>query len=449
MTASIRLFSAVILIFTVLTFPGRSADPGMALDAHLEANPGGMAAFTFDRADYRGDIADLPIGVFDSGVGGLTVLEAILTLDAYHNDNLKPGADGRPDFENERFLYLGDQANMPYGNYPKAGKLDYLRELILKDAVFLLGKRYHSVGMVADKGAVFPDGIPHSVADSVRYDKPPVKAIVIACNTATAYGFEDLQAAVKRWNLPVIVVGVVEAGARGLLETTGDGAIGVMATVGTCDSGVYPRTIQSTLGRAGRGLASITQYGSADLAAVIEGDPSLTVTVPEQVATDVRRLVEAHRDSLAGAEPIPLAKIVLGCTHFPLVVAEIEAAFASLREDPALAPYIAAEQVYVDPAEWTARQLFRELASAKLRRLDWAAPETASDRFFLSIVHPTRSNVRLNPDGSLHHDYKYGRDSGQFFEDTIVVPMTRTILPETGRRLVSEKLPEVWSRLPE
>jgi glutamate racemase len=413
---------------------GASARPdpvASALDAHLAAHPAGDAPFTFDASAYRGDLSQLPIGVFDSGIGGLTVLEAILSLDAFHNDDLKPGPDGRPDFENERFVYLGDQANMPYGNYPKSGKADYLRELILKDAVFLLGRRYHK-----------PEG------GEARFDKPPVKAIVIACNTATAYGYEDVKAAVARWGLPVLVVGVVEAGARGLLETEEEGAIGVMATVGTCDSGVYPRTIQSTLGRAGRGVAAVTQLGSADLAAVIEGDPSRAATVSEQVAGDVRRLVEAHRDSSEDGGA-PLSRIVLGCTHFPLVLDEIEAAFAGLREDAAYAPWIAERRHYVDPAEWTARQLFRDLASAKLRRRPCQAAATERDLFFLSVVDPSRSNVRLSSDGGLHESYKYGRAPGGFaIEDTIVVPLTREILPESGRRLVKEALPEVWGRLP-
>ncbi|MBP6784429.1 MAG: aspartate/glutamate racemase family protein [Verrucomicrobiales bacterium] len=417
------------LLSYLFTFLSPAGEVIEAFDAHLAAHPDGAEAFTYDSSVFTGDLSSLPIGVFDSGIGGLTVLEAILTLDAFHNDDLKPGPDGRPDFEDERFVYLGDQANMPYGNYAKVGKTDYLRELILKDAVFLLGNRYHADG-------------------SIHHDKPPVKAIVIACNTATAYGLEDLQAAVKRWNLPVIVVGVVEAGARGLLEKNDMGAIGVMATVGTCDSGVYPRTIQSTLGRAGRGVATITQYGSADLAAVIEGDPSRSATVTEQVAIDVRRLVESHRESRTAAEPKPLATIILGCTHFPLAVAEIDAAFTSLREDPAFAPYIAATRQYVNPAEWTARQLFRELASAKLRHRTGAPFATGRDLFFLSIVDPSRSNIRLNSEGSLHDHYKYGRETGQFVEETVVVPMTRKILPGLSRRLVSEKLPQVWNRIP-
>ena len=73
-------------------------------------------------------------------------------------------------------------------------------------------------------------------------DKPPVKALVIACNTATAYGLDDVRAAQRRWGLPVLVVGVVEAGARAQ-HTEGEGAVGVLATLGTCASEVYPRTI--------------------------------------------------------------------------------------------------------------------------------------------------------------------------------------------------------------
>ena len=64
----------------------------------------------------------LPIGVFDSGTGGLTILQAILTLDAFNNKTDEVGGDRIPDFFNEAFQYLGDHANMPYGNYAVANK---------------------------------------------------------------------------------------------------------------------------------------------------------------------------------------------------------------------------------------------------------------------------------------------------------------------------------------
>ena len=180
---------ALLCVFTVVL--RATDDPLSVAIGHAKAHPQGDVSASFVAADYRGDLRDLPIGVFDSGVGGLTVLEALKAHDRHDNRTGKEGADGVPDFAGERFVYFGDQANMPYGNYSAVGRTDFLRELILRDVLFLLGRRY------------------------VQGQKPPVKAIVIACNTATAYGLEDIRAAVKAWGLPVIVVGVVEAGAQG------------------------------------------------------------------------------------------------------------------------------------------------------------------------------------------------------------------------------------------
>ncbi len=291
-----------LLFFLLITSRALAAD----LVEHASAHPKGDVAYSFDAAAFKEDTRHLPIGVFDSGIGGLTVLEAILTLDAFHNDTLKPGADGRPDFADERFIYFGDQANMPYGNYSSAGRTDYLRELIVKDAVFLLGKRWFD-----------------PASDSFKHDKPPVKAIVIACNTATAYGIEDIGAAIKAWGVPAIVVGVVEAGARGVQAAHHDGAVGVLATVGTCASGAYPRVIGQNLGLAGRSVPVITQQGSANLAGVIEGDPTFKESVAERCDLDVQALMQAHHQSGVAS---PLSTIVLGCTHFPLAQAEIDAA---------------------------------------------------------------------------------------------------------------------------
>jgi site-specific recombinase XerD len=71
-----------------------------------------------------------------------TVLEAVKAHDRHHNLTGAEGADGVPDFAGERFVYFGDQANMPYGNYASAGRTDFLRELVLRDALFLLGRRH-------------------------------------------------------------------------------------------------------------------------------------------------------------------------------------------------------------------------------------------------------------------------------------------------------------------
>lgn len=394
---------------------------------HAVVHPDGLAPVSFERAAYEGDLRDLPIGVFDSGIGGLTVLEAILGLDAFDNRTLQPGADGIPDFEQERFLYLGDQANMPYGHYPAAGRTDYLRELILKDAVFLLGRRWHD-------GREF------------RFDKPPVKAVVIACNTATAYGLEDLRTAFQAWGVPVMVVGVVEAGARGVLATGGrEGAVGVLATVGTCSSGAYPRLIEGALGRAGRTVPVIAQHGSAALAGVIEGDPAFTQSVADCATVEARVLLQTLRQGHPGQK---LGTLVLGCTHYPLARAELEAAFAGLRRDPELGALLAERLVYVDPAEWTARELFLELARAGLRLKPGETCRLQQHAFYVSVANPNGPSLKLTPDGGLDRDFKYGRRPGELErEDTVNVPLRLEDLPAVGRGLIEKRLPQVREAL--
>ena len=412
-----------LLLFAV---PLHAAD----LIEHAKAHPDGKAAFSFDTTSWSDDEASrhLPIGVFGSGIGGLTVLEALLTLDAFNNDTLQPGADGVADFAQERFIYFGDQANMPYGNYSAVQRTDYLRELIVKDAIFLLGRRF------------WP-----AEGKEPHFTKPPVKAIVIACNTATAYGLEDIRKAVAAWKIPVVVVGVVEAGARGVLESKTTGGIGILATVGTCASGVYPRTITSTLGLAGQSVPVIAQQGSATLAGAIEGDAAFPESVSAYALKEARALAEAYRDSIPTK---PLQTIVLGCTHYPLAKDEIDTAFTALRQEPAFADLIAEQRLFVNPAEATAKELFRELAKAKLRLKADERCILEHGQFYLSVPRVDEVGIQLSADGNLDRDYKYSRSPGQFdYEDTKNVPLSPALIPPNSAKLVRERLPVVWRSL--
>ncbi len=457
---------------------------------HSRMHSDGNTAFSVDLSAWSEELRDLPIGVFDSGIGGLTVQEAIFSMDAFNNDNLSPGPDGRKDFENERFIYFGDQANMPYGNYPSVERRDFLKELILKDAAFLLGKRYWAA----------PDAI------EPRLDKPPVKAIVIACNTATAWGLEEIRELISIWKIPVFVVGVVEAGARGVTEVIeSDGkqrTVAVLATVGTCASNAYPKAIGRSVGQAGKQLPIMIQQGSLGLAAAVEGDPAfisselgggtgrssyLGPSVENQkAALDAANLKDYGFDSagLRGDPELPnslrlnsienyvrydvatlvknykasgktsaIDTVVLGCTHFPLVQNEILSAFARMRayETNGETPFkslIAESIAIVDPAELTAKELFRETARRKLLRKSSADSPKSGDLFFISIANQNCPQAVINSDQSLDRDYKYSRDPGHLeIEDTICVPMKIELLPESSVSLIRSRLPEVWRRM--
>jgi glutamate racemase len=468
--------------------PNAQETPLAPLVRHVISNPDGNAPWSVDMRALDGDRSALPVGVFDSGIGGLTVMEAILSLDAFNNQTLQPGADGVPDFAGERFVYFGDQANMPYGNYPQKGRELFLRELIVKDAVFLLGRRYHGGG-------------------AVKSDKPPVKAIVIACNTATAYGIEDIRASLRAWNLDVPVIGVVEAGARAVNETLPangrSGTIAVLATVGTCRSDAYPRAIGRAGGLAGKMIPSIVQHGSVGLAGALEGDPTfvssalkgsqwnnsyLGPAVDNEAALidpallpvygfdqngllgdatqpairqlnsaenyaryDVVTLVEKYRRTGGGA---PITTLVLGCTHYPIAQREISAAFDHLRNFKSAdggQPYRAliAEKIeFVNPAEFTAKELFRELARGRLRAARDSTAPPVLDRIFVSVPNGKWIGARLTNGGPFDPGYKYGRKAGTpAVEDTLCVP-----LKEAGEVLdslsgLAPALPRVWSNL--
>lgn len=131
--------------------------------------------------------SDAPIGIFDSGVGGLTVVRAI--------ERRLP---------NESLIYLGDTARVPYGTRSVATVERYA----LEDLAFIQSKN--------------------------------VKAIVIACNTISA-----LAANLLREQSPVPVIGVIRAGARRAIEMTRSGYVGVIATKGTIASGAYERAMRS------------------------------------------------------------------------------------------------------------------------------------------------------------------------------------------------------------
>jgi glutamate racemase len=197
-------------------------------------------------------LSDLPVAVFDSGVGGLTVLhECLVSL------------------PEEDFLYLGDSARFPYGD--KAP--DELRERALEVARFLL-----------DRGA---------------------KLIVIACNSATAAGLPAVrELAAERG---VDVVAVVRPEAEIAAAITDTGKVGVLATPATVDSGAYERA----LAQQGRDL-EVIQVAAPDLAGIIQSGFPFDKSVVDTVRSYTTPLREAGVDTLIlGCTHYPLVAPML------------------------------------------------------------------------------------------------------------------------------------------
>ncbi|MEY4340268.1 MAG: glutamate racemase [Actinomycetota bacterium] len=187
---------------------------------------------------------DRPIGMFDSGFGGLTVARALIDL-----------------LPSEHLVYIGDTGRYPYGPRPQ----EEVREFALQLARSLV-------------------------------DEHHVKAVVVACNTASAAALEQLKS-----ELPVPVIDVVEPGARALVAATRSGDVGVIGTVGTIGSGAYPRAVAAT-GAEVR-LTSAACPGFVEF--VERGQTS-----GEEVTILAERLLAPVKD--AGVDTL-----LLGCTHYP------------------------------------------------------------------------------------------------------------------------------------
>jgi hypothetical protein len=191
---------------------------------------------------------------------------------------------------------------------------------------------------------------------------------------------------------------------------------------------------------------AVFQRGSGTLAASIEGDTTVKET-PAQIIDDEVQALLYNR--LASGDGTPIDTVVLGCTHYPLVKADIVAAFDRIRTQTMpdgttpCAKLIAPTLTVVDPAAWTAQDLWRTLETANLRMPVGAKPAAASDLFFISVANPAWPSVQLSTDGTLTKDFKYGRDAGNpGREDTVIVPMTIEGLPTSAANLVKTRLPK-------
>jgi len=203
--------------------------------------------------DARAVSRDLSIGVFDSGIGGLTVLRALMQR-----------------LPRERFLYLGDTARLPYGT---------------KTAATVERYALQAVEELTGRG---------------------VKALVVACNTACAAALPALQAA----HPAIPVIGVIEPGAAAAVAATATGRIAVLATEGTVRGGAYQREILKRMPEA----------------RVMAIPATLFVALAEEGWTDGEVAVATARRYLAplfaAVAEVPDV-LVLGCTHFPPLIAAI------------------------------------------------------------------------------------------------------------------------------
>lgn len=224
-----------------------------------------------------------PIGVFDSGVGGLTVAREIMR-----------------NLPKEDIVYFGDTARVPYGSKSKDNIIRYSRQII---------------HFLQTKG---------------------VKAIVIACNTASALALDTVK---DEFDIPII--GVVEPGARAALAVTENKKIGVIGTEATVRSSMYEKIIQGI---------------NPEVSVVGKACPLFVPLVEEgfkkhQVTDEI---IDYYLASLKQSD---IDALILGCTHYPLLRSKIK-------------EYVGEKITLVNPAYETAMDLKRILQEMDMENPD-------------------------------------------------------------------------------
>lgn len=186
-----------------------------------------------------------PVGVFDSGIGGLTVVKRLAGT-----------------LPTENIVYFGDTARVPYGSKSN----DTVIEYSIQDAKFLISKN--------------------------------VKAIVVACNTASSIAMKELR---ENFNVPVI--GMIEPGSKYALNHTKNGKVGVIGTRATISNKAYSKELKRLDNKV----------------EVFEKACPLFVPLAEEGWVDHQATYEIAKEYLHELKKLNVDTLVLGCTHYPIL----------------------------------------------------------------------------------------------------------------------------------
>lgn len=243
------------------------------------------------------DLRNAPVGIFDSGVGGLTVAREVMR-----------------NLPHERIIYFGDTARVPYGSKSKETIIRYSRQIIR----FLMTQG--------------------------------VKAIVIACNTASAFALEEIK---KEIEIPIL--GVIQPGAKVACATTKNKKIGVIGTEGTVRSQIYTKFVQ--------------QWDS-EIEVIGKACPLFVPLVEEGWLKDPVTDEVAQR-YLSELKEKGIDTLVLGCTHYPLLRSTVRKVMGD-------------EVTLVNPAYETALELKELLCASHLERQEKEEQDGEKYQFFVS-----------------------------------------------------------------
>lgn len=418
---------------------------------------------------YPQDISGLPIGVLDCSVNGFEVVERLLTLDCFDNITGKPEPDGIIDFGGENIQFLSDRANGPYGGYIEVGSLDFLKEQVLSNTIFLMSDDYFNLA-----GDEYRSGF-----------KEPVKMIIVSSPVADLRVLPDINNFLEQSGTGVKAIGVVEAGIREAVsdvDEDGNLCVGVLFAPDGVSSIEYESMIRKSVGNTG-GKVQVLNQEAVGLDAAIKGDTAYVDTTAV-VARDsyagpvagvsynnidmslfdrygfdtqdnallyVRKgdlsgvqlnsvenyarfhlvsMIERHRRS---GSRVPISSIILADGSYAQIRDILEEVMEELYNYRRGGIYlyrsgISPDFKFIDPAECAAAEAYKVLRNDRNLALRGELTRLES---FITMPSASLPEDALNPDGTMKDDYKYGRQCGSEDLTTKVVPFApRYVTPE-------------------
>lgn len=435
--------------------------------------------------NYPKEIYKLPIGIFDASTDAFCVLEKFLTMDKFNNITGKMKPDGIADFGGENFQYLADNANGPYRAYLPDNE-PFLKELILKSVIFLMGRSYYNLNIDDFKSGV----------------KEPVKCIILASNIGSVTSSEDVSNFIKKSGTGVVVVETMEAGIRDMLENMNSNenySIGILSPEQIITPREYEAIIRKKAAEEGiRGVLQIFNQEAVGLDQAIIGNSDYIDTKADSVRDDYKgptigisynnidlslmdrynfdmsnnallykvnngkytniqlnsvgnyvryhlvSLMERHRRS---GSKIPISSIILSSYRYHQVKDILNKVIKELYDYNRDGIYLYRNSIspdfrFIDPVECAAIECYLKLRESGKLALRAQKTELSA---FISVPSYDLPEAYLNPDGSLTDSIKLHRVPGTDDIITKIVPFAPRYVDSHTMSAIVQRVPNTYS----
>ena len=428
--------------------------------------------FYADFENYPDTLSVLPIGIMDSGTGGLAILERFLTADEYDNITGKLVADNIGDFVGENLTYLADIANVPYVGYLNKGKKDFLRELMLKNTLFMMGDSYFSLAF----------------DDEPMKGKEKVKLLIVGSSIAATYAMNDVEELLRLSNTGVQAISVVEATASEVSrQLTVDDAVGIISNTNVLQSKIYDNLlginlvkqmsygftedmkmgenlIDKTLG-APRASYSGPVFGENVENINVELLPRYNFSLENNdilysrigrkfkeiqlnsmenyARFSLMSLVEKHRKNADGKK---LKFVILDCEYSVHYKDVLETMVASLRDYQQDGKYIYKNCIsedfqFIDPSLAVVKQAYSILRKSEILSMNLKKTKVES---FISIPAYGEGTIQVGDYHWFRDDYKFGRFVGTELQTFKMVPFALKYLDQETVRNIEIVAPKSY-----